>query len=326
MAFRLKLDEPIESGVRRIATEQIERVRRQISARVDPATEIHEARKSLKRIRALLRLAREGLGETVFAAENARFRTIAAALAPARDAHVVQQTVARLAAGGTDTAALEAIRVALLAHDATDAASAATVDIDDTATALDRAQRRVKRLAVDPDTFDTLVRGLVRNYRRGLDRFEAAYRDNGDETFHQWRKSVQTHWRHMALLSRAAPALFEAHIAAARELSQILGDDHDLAILKARIGALPEGAVPPAEADAVRRLIATRQDALRLAARPRGEIIFAETPKAHGRRIAAVWQGAGAVARLEAAAEATPAKAPAGRKRARPAAEVAGSG
>lgn len=312
MAFRLKLDEPLEKGIRRIAAEQVQKARTQITAGQDATREIHEARKCVKRIRALLKLARAGLGADTFRTENARFRAIGAAMASARDESVVRATLAQLsaAAEGTEAAALARLGTALAAQPADDPA-AGSASPDAVADLLDRALRQVRRLKIAPDTFETLERGLVRNYRRGRDALAVAYAQGSDEDFHAWRKCVQVHWRHMALLSHAAPKLFEAHIAAARELSQALGDDHDLAILKVRIAALPEDALSKADRDAIGQIIATRQQALRQRARLRGQMIFAERPRAHGRRISAVWQGAVALARLADDADAAAPRGPA---------------
>jgi CHAD domain-containing protein len=311
MAFRLKLDEPIEKGFRRIAAEQVQRARKEITAKQDPTREIHEARKCMKRIRALLRLAREGLGEAVFRTENARFRAIAAAMAPARDESVLHQTLVKFAAASDNVAApvFERLRAALKSPQPGGNTAAAAASLDEVPALLDRAVRQVRKLSIAPDTFETLERGLVRNYRRALKCLELAYADGSDESFHDWRKCVQTHWRHMALLSRASPPLFEAHIAAARELSQILGDDHDLAMLKARVASLDPEDFSARDRETIVKLIVAEQRALRQAARLRGQMIFAERPKAHGRRIAGLWSGAVALARLAREAdEAKPSK------------------
>lgn len=294
MAFRLKIDEPIAKGFRRIGVEQIERARRQLAVNADAATEIHEARKCLKRIRALLRLGREGLGEAVFRAENAQFRTIAAALAPARDAHVLAQTIVALGAesDGRSAAALGRLKGIAPAASVPTAPTDAAAGRADADAALEQAQRRFRRLKLSPDSFETLQRGFVRNYKRGLERRDIAYVEGTDEAFHEWRKCVQTLWRHLALLSRTWPALFEAHIEAARELSQILGDDHDLAILRHRLATLEPDALAAEDVREIEALIGARQSALRRAARSRGEMIFAERPKAIGRRISGLWEAA----------------------------------
>ncbi len=53
-----------------------------------------------------------------------------------------------------------------------------------------------------------------------------------DEDFHALRKSVQQHWRHMQLLSRAWPEALSARADEAKALSQLLGEDHDLYVLR----------------------------------------------------------------------------------------------
>jgi CHAD domain-containing protein len=302
MAFRFKLDEPIEKGFRRIGAEQIERARRQVASASDPVSEIHEARKCMKRTRALLRLAREGLGEQVFQTENARFRNISAQLAPARDDHVMRETVLKLAAEAPLALqpVIHRLKIAVLA----DLAEPLAPDRNGAHAELDRALNRFRRLKVQPDEFQTLERGLARSYRRAARFFTVAYCDNGDESFHDWRKGVQSYWRHMALLSRAWPEHFDAGVGIARELSQILGTDHDLALLKQRLAALSTDALAPADRTAIERLIGERQDLLRRAARPRGEMIFSERPKAFARRIAAIWSAAAAKGPADEALEA----------------------
>ncbi len=318
MAFRFRLDEPIDKGFRRIGTEQIERARRHLRANVDPATEIHEARKCMKRIRALLRLGRDSLGETVYHAETARFRAIAATLSSARDSHVTVATIVKLTAETESRAASQALarlKEAVIAERPETPAHAAEQRAEADA-GLERALQRFRRLRFAPGSFATLEQGLVRNCRRARARRDTAYAERSDEAFHDWRKCVQTHWRHMALLSRAWPALFEAEVDAARHLSQVLGDDHDLALLRIRLAALPPGTLPAADADEIETLIAAHQAALRRAAKPQSDMIFAERPKALGRRISGIWRGAAATAR-EAGAVKSEALSPRTEKRAK---------
>ena len=65
MSFRFKLDEDVERGARRIALEQVERAETSLANDDVPPESIHAVRKSLKRVRALLRLVRSGLGDDV---------------------------------------------------------------------------------------------------------------------------------------------------------------------------------------------------------------------------------------------------------------------
>lgn len=309
MAFRFRLREPIVKDFRRIGAEQIERALGQLSAGVDIPKEVHEARKCLKRVRALLRLGREGLGEEVFQAENTRFRTIAGRLSSARDDHVVIETLVQLEATADDDearAALRRARAAILQTRTAEDTVGRAVDpatLSEVQAELTCALEGFRDLKLSPKGAPTLVAGLVRVYRRGRKGLLTAYATGNDEDFHTLRKAVQAHWRHMALLTRLWPQMFSARVEAARELSQILGDDHDLALLKTRIAALDAEALSDVENDALLALISARQHMLRRLAKPRGIMLFAAPPKAHGRWIAALWDAAVAKAKLDSEAE-----------------------
>ena len=309
MAFRFRLREPIVKDFRRIGAEQIERALGQLSAGVDIPKEVHEARKCLKRVRALLRLGREGLGEEVFQAENTRFRTIAGRLSSARDDHVVIETLVQLEATADDDEAIAALRRAraaiLQTRTAEDTAGRAVdpATLSEVQAELTCALEGFRDLKLSPKGAPTLVAGLVRVYRRGRKGLLTAYATGNDEDFHTLRKAVQAHWRHMALLTRLWPQMFSARVEAARELSQILGDDHDLALLKTRIAALDAEALSDVENDALLALISARQHMLRRLAKPRGIMLFAAPAKAHGRWIAALWDAAVAKAKLDSEAE-----------------------
>ena len=58
MAYRLKLNAPLAQEVRRIAVEQIEIARGALAHCDDRDAAVHDARRSLKRLRPLLRLIR----------------------------------------------------------------------------------------------------------------------------------------------------------------------------------------------------------------------------------------------------------------------------
>ena len=96
---------PLTSEVRRIAVEEIEGALGHLAAaRDDPDTALHECRKRLKSLRALLRLVRSG-DEAFAQAENARYRDASAGLAGPREATALIETVDRLAEAFPDETA-----------------------------------------------------------------------------------------------------------------------------------------------------------------------------------------------------------------------------
>ena len=93
MPFRLRLGRPIEKELRRLGLAQLDRAMAQLAPGSDLATGIHDARKCLKRARALVRLARYGVGDEQFKALNSAMRDSARLVAPSRDRLVAHQTL-----------------------------------------------------------------------------------------------------------------------------------------------------------------------------------------------------------------------------------------
>lgn len=306
MAYRFKVGEPITAGVRRVANEQIDRAEQRLSEASGTAASVHETRKSLKRIRALLRLVKPGLGHKVFRRENARYRDIAHLLANERDQQVLADMAAALEArGGPAAAGLATIRAALAAQTvAAPEQGAATLE---RALALLRTARgAAHRLKIEGSGFEPVVQGLALSYRNCRSTYRAAYAEPSDEAFHEWRKCVQHHWRHMLLLSPAWPDYIGARARAARELSQILGRDHDLAMLTAFLASEQAPHLSARDAARVRALCRACQAETRAAARPHAERLLAEGPDGLVRRISVYWDAAQA---LDVAEEEPPAKA-----------------
>jgi CHAD domain-containing protein len=293
MAYRFKLHEGFGAGLVRIGLEQIELAAHGLAASGD-ATGIHEARKCLKRIRALLRLVRPGLGDDVFRRENARFREIAKLLSGARDLHVLMQTLLKLEARHNLAGSrfLGHLKHTLAAKQQHAAEAVEASKVGDARRLLKQAARDFKRLRLKPDNFNPIGGGLNRSYRGCRAAFAAAYDARSDAAFHEWRKSVQQHWRQMRLLHHAWPEYSAARAKAARELSEILGEDHDCGVLKAYIGGEARPVLRPGEAARLKGLCRARQQELRAAARPRGARLLAEGPNGLTRRIGCFWQAA----------------------------------
>jgi CHAD domain-containing protein len=319
MAFRFKLGEPLDEGCRRIACEQIDRARAQLGDTADEAVAVHETRKGLKRLRALLRLIRPAMGESTYRYENAQLREIGRSLAGARDRYVMLETVAKLEAAS----ALGRGGLADLLRQSLKTANGSGASVDSGAIRkaqmrLAEVKKRLARLQLTGSGFDIVGPGLERCYRRTRRAFHTAYEELTDEAFHEWRKGTQHHWRQMTLLARAWPEYLGARASEARTLSQLLGDDHDLAILVAFVRAETGGRFKPDKAAAIEKLVRQRQGVLREMARPRGTRLFAEGPKNLCREVADFWHAAVALKELEPDTEevdAPPARSPRRRRR-----------
>lgn len=292
MAFRFKLSEPFAEGCRRVAREQIERAQIQLKAGKDASVAVHETRKCMKRLRALLRLIRPAIGEQAFRSENAHLRDIGAMLSGTRDRHVLIETMSKLEAASGHNGLGDGVRKLLMEQNGQQGDDVDAAAMKQALKELDEARKRLSRLRISGRGFDIVGAGLEASYRKARRAFREAYENSEDEAFHEWRKGAQQHWRHMVLLARAWPECLEARINEARDLSQLLGDDHDLAILAAFVGSERATAIPPKQVALIEKLARERQAELRKIARPIGDRLFAESAKALRRRMATYWEAA----------------------------------
>jgi CHAD domain-containing protein len=290
MPYRFKIDEPVEKGFRRIAREQIDAARNELSAPEVQPRSVHECRKALKRLRALVRLVGPALGKNKARRRVKALGEIAHLFASGRDQTVMRDTAEKLASeiGADGASALAALR-AHLAHISKGTSQRLAPDCAAKARALLlRETEKFSRAKLSKRGFAAFQAGLEKSYRHARKSKKVAYSEPTDETFHTLRKSVQWHWRQMSLLARAWPDEFAVRVDAARELSQILGDDHDLAML---IGETAKAAdMSYDDKEAIIALCMRKQQTLRAAAECRAERLFAEPTKAFLKRMAAYWK------------------------------------
>jgi CHAD domain-containing protein len=289
-AYHLKPKESLPEGLARAACGRIDHAIDELRGKTEstPEQAVHGARKDLKKLRALLRLARAELGESSFARENKAFRDAGRELAAARDSDVMLDTLKALdlpAGLGWD------LRKAIQAHRARNgggnrhAAAAGVVSM------LREARRRVDDWPLERDSFGALRGGLERSYRRGRRDFKAVQGNPSVEALHEWRKRVKELWYHHTLLRALWPPVMEAVGDQAHELSDLLGDDHDLAVLadwiREHTGADPEFY------DALER----RRGELQAKAMALGARLYADKPSAYVRRLRQLWKASPASVR-----------------------------
>lgn len=278
----------------RIALEQLDGIAQGLAGKDDRDAVIHENRKSLKRLRALLRLVRPAIGQAAFQKQNAALRDIGLLFAKDRDRRVLLDTADALQEAMPARFAKTFAKIkGAVRQQRTPPSGVNGRSVDQQAReGLDQVRSAMLRLTMDPATFDAVAAGLKQSYRRGRRLHRDVYRYPSDEGFHDLRKSVQLQWRHMQLLSRAWPDLFSARVALARKLSQMLGDDHDLSVFAGHLSGLPRGVVGAAERRDLGKAILARQAQLRARAEPMCAQLFAERAGRFARRIAAVWSAA----------------------------------
>jgi CHAD domain-containing protein len=272
--YRLKQGEPVPEGIARIARGRIDHA---IDALTDATEEgVHDARKDMKKLRALLRLVRGDIGEKTFRRESTCFRDAARELAGVRDADVMLATLTALEERYPDELPADAagdLRQAVEAHRLRTAAGTRGQAAKGAIAMLSEARGRVSDWPLERDGFAAFEDGLGRTYRRGRRDYRTAAQDPSVENLHEWRKRVKDLWYHCSILEETWKPVMRALADEAHELSDRLGDDHDLAVL------LEWGAEP------LEPVVARRRRELQEEAFAYGARLYADKPKVYVKRI-----------------------------------------
>lgn len=284
MAYRFaRGDAGIEAALRRIAAEQLDGALAALEgADADLERSVHGVRTATKRIRALLRLLRAvfpGYSEA-----NAALRTLAARLADVREAQVLLATFDSVA-GESGGKTLAAFRTELEADEAAAALRVRGAVLEDARARLLALRAAAEGWRIERDGFGALRKGLRRTCRKAVKLMGEAGGAAGDdiEAFHEWRKHIKDHGFQVRLLHDIDPGLTARGEMLGR-LGNLLGEQHDLCALEARLHDRKEKALRRLEKAAIERRHVLEKEALKL-----GAVLFEEPCKARLRRWERAW-------------------------------------
>jgi CHAD domain-containing protein len=246
---------PISAAVRAAMCDEIADALQALWQRSRPSDEaMHRVRKDLKRARAALRLLREAVGEAAYAHENLELRDAARPLASVRDATVALEAVRELLESEQKTARraqLLELRRAL--HAERRSAREALLRghrLAGIAHSLQDAGERAEYWRFPLEDTPVLRAGFERVYRKGRKALKRARAAGTTESLHESRKQVKYLQQALAVVADGGSRSLRKLEKRAGVVAERLGDDHDLAMLEAKLAALP------ARSKAQRKLIA----------------------------------------------------------------------
>jgi len=280
--------EAVGPALARIAAGQFDRIISGLRMNPDRDAAIHDARKALKRLRALLRLVRRHLGDEAFREEDVVLRDLGRRLAAARDARTCIDTLDALTPDQC-----EELREHLIGdHRAVSARLLTDPDLMASVLTTTRCARErwVTRLpGLVPDEFAAISPGLRRTYRRGRKRMRRALGRPTDEAFHEWRKEVKHLRYQMEALRPVDPLAFSGVIAALDSLGEVLGAEHDHTVLGAVIER--EGGCS-GDVTRILELQRVRKEELRISVVPLAKRVYSAKAGRFIGRIAVCWEAA----------------------------------
>ena len=137
-------------------------------------------------------------------------------------------------------------------------------------------------------SFDAIEPGVAKSYKGARRAMAAASKEMSVEAVHEWRKRVKDHWYHTLLLTPIWRKQMKTSGVVARDLSELLGQHHDLDVFQQRLveGELADAA----DLEVLSGLVKQRQEALADVAFVMGARLLAEPPKNLTRRWRSYWQ------------------------------------
>jgi CHAD domain-containing protein len=287
MSYRLKKSESLPHGIKRVATEQIESAIEHLAHGKDRVEAIHEARKSVKRIRGALRLVQSELGAT-YHLENARLRDVGRGISSIRDAAAMIEVFDWLVEKhGVNFAQ---IRHALekSKQQAEQSRDAAKV-VSDAIAGLRAIGRRAEDWPLHADGFGAIAPGMANTYRRGRKALKQAQENGNPELFHGLRKRVKEQWYQVRLLEGVWSPPLEKREQDLKLVETWLGDDHNLTLLREELGRGSGGYGVLENVEQFLTLSMLEQTELRTNAISRSQLLYAEKPKFFVEYIGKVW-------------------------------------
>ena len=294
MPYHLKHHESLPDGMKRVVREEldtaIDMLRGKTKATRNDA--IHEARKSIKKVRAVFRLLRDDLG-AFYGRENARLRDAGRTLSEIRDADALIESFDKVMENfhkGLSRPARRSIRRALQAHKSRlEEEKALSRLLPQIADSLAKTRKEVKNRKLGRHGFTAIDDAFEKTFKRGRKALAIVEQGGQSEEFHELRKRVKDHWYHVRLLDRVWPDFMEGYEKSLKTLETQLGDDHNLVVLHDVVGASPATFGKDADIESLFDNVRSLQKKLREEALVTARRVYQESPHRLTMRVGHLW-------------------------------------
>jgi CHAD domain-containing protein len=253
---------------------------------------VHDARKRLKKARAALRLMREEVDSSAYRRENRALRDAARPLSQLRDATVLVRVFDRIAKPDRVAAAgARRLRARLVKHQLAVRGRVLHDErhVNQILRAMKAASRRLDRWPEPDPAWRTVDAGLRRTYRSGRDALDVARRAPTPGRLHEWRKQAKYLRHQLKIIEPIRPRRLRRLGDEMHRLSTLLGNDHDLDVLRQRLGRMQASGTSDARA-AISREIARRSRKLRTQAVRLGARLYAQRARVFSRSLEQDWR------------------------------------
>ncbi|MCP9199787.1 CHAD domain-containing protein [Gramella sp. GC03-9] len=298
MAYKLEKEKNLKKNITEVAAEELQGCLDALD-QMNVHEAVHDIRKRLKKLRALARLVRDELGEDNYKSINIYFRDLGRELSDLRDLTAHIETVGILRERYGDHLYVNffnsIIKKIETERDEMEKQLKEENFFDiHLPEKLKHAQKELVKWPIENNEINIILPSIRRVYKRGRKAMLKAFDEPGKEIYHEWRKRVKYLWYQILLLQESWPEIFSTMEAEVHLLADYLGDDHDLMVLRDKLGKEQDYLEDDTQKELINAVVNQYSEHLRNEAHLKGKLIYAEEPDDFEKRmssyISAGWE------------------------------------
>jgi CHAD domain-containing protein len=281
---------PAAHEARRILRRQIRKALKALARRRPGDDDIHDARKRIKSARATLRLMRAVISKRDYRDGNRLLRKAAAPLSAPRDAKILVEACDGVLQRSPQARELDGTRRlrAALVRSRIEARRVLLHDgqLQRSCRLLRRARRAAARWSLRSGGASALAAGAQLIYARGREAMQYVRTEPSVAALHEWRKQAKYLYLQLEILEPLYGPSVARLAQRLHDLSDELGEDHDLALLRLSAAAHHSDFSSAAQASDFARLIGHTRKTLQRRALLRGLRLYQPGPAGFVQRLA----------------------------------------
>lgn len=292
MSLRIDLKETVPSNAAHILQSFLDECRNALQ-QDDPHKAIHEARKTMKKIRAFCRLFRGEIGKKRYKKTNIYYRDVARKISEERDVTAMLETVNQLNEEVDQTLCGQTLQD-LKNHLTSRKSAISRIQInqqkllENVLEDLKKGETIHAKWKIKNDDFTAFSKGIALTYSKCQEAMKKAYKKPSTANFHEWRKRSKYLRYEVDFLRDIWKKPMKTLEKELHQLTDYLGDDHDLAVLKTYVEGMN---LENTEAQAALfSVMDEKRKKLQILGKPLGKKILSETPEQFLARLSDYWK------------------------------------
>jgi len=286
---------PLEESMRNIILSRISYAQDQINSHEDVHTLIHEIRKTVKRIRAVLKLIRDEIGYSNYYRENSFYRDLGRSLSGVRDSYVLGEVFSSLherfpdAMKEKDYEAITGTLTRKVERELSDFTEKKG-GFDSIHRELDCASGRVEQYCRLRNDFISVEKGIKRIYRRGSRYLSRVRKEFDTAEFHEYRKNTKYLLHQVEIIQPIYPRVLKSYAKSIDKHAELLGETRDYDRLEAYLHDQAGNVIRNAVKSSILGKIENHRGVLLQKIFSKSSLIYAENPKKFVKRLGNYWE------------------------------------